>query len=516
MFNSNLITAILVSLFLLMVSPRIVAAERELVPIRSIDTSLFTPSSPDPSGIVYFPSTDKEEKDFFLITDAEVNEMSMFEGVNVFKVDRLTGDLLGFFSTIQCENSGTCVYGVDDPIDTKLSISFSDEPTGITFNPNPDENNNNHCFISDDNHPQLIHQIDPGEDGICLTTDDILTSFNTKISFGSGDPEDVTYGNGNLFIVDGTGEEVYITELNDDGLYNVLVGQFDTLRIGLQDPEGIVFDATNNSLYIVSKYSDEANDDVSEPNIIIHTTTYGVLLDTFKYNGNFAPGDKPLKPAGIALAPTNEEIATSSQMSLYVVARGIDNNEVSEGDPEENDGMLYEFKLPATNPANKGPEIVEVSGDTSITLPEHALLAGEVSDDGLGLLNLEYELVTTWSKHSGPGDVSFTVPHNLNTSASFTEAGSYILRLTAYDGELYDFADISITVEPRSEESSTDEPGSGEPGTVEPGSGESGTVEPGSEENNGSSSSSGSSSNRTVLLFLTMLLLFRHYRKANL
>ncbi len=43
-------------------------------------------------------------------------------------------------------------------------------------------------------------------------------------------------------------------------------------------------------------------------------------------------------PAGLGLAPSSGD---PDQMSLYMVARGVDNN----SDPNENDGMVYEFEL---------------------------------------------------------------------------------------------------------------------------------------------------------------------------
>ena len=94
--------------------------------------------------------------------------------------------------------------------------------------------------------------------------------------------------------------------------------------------------------------------------------------------------------------------------------------------------------------ANQAP-VVNAGQDQSISLPAAANLNGTVSDDGLPVGST---LTTTWSKVSGPGDVSFANPSAMVTTASFSEAGVYVLRLTANDTELSNMDDLSITVTP--------------------------------------------------------------------
>ena len=387
-FNSYIIAATLAGLSLVMVAPRLMADKVEANLIQIIDTSNFP--APDTAGIVYLPS-----QDAFLVSDSEINEMPIFQGVNVFKVDR-HGNLLETFST----------------------ISFSSEPTGITINPL-----NNHCFFSDDDR-RSIYEIDPGDDGLCLTADDTVTSFATDNNFGSSDPEDVTYGLDSLFIVDGINKRVYRVIPDPNGVFdNVteknLVHSFDTGSLGITDPEGIVFDSTNNTLFIVGSREDS----------IIHTTTEGILLRTIDISTINSK-----RPAGLALAPSSEE---QSRISLYMTAIGEDNN----SEPNENDGMIYELQLPPFMPVNARPVIL-AGEDQEITLSENALLNGSISDDGIP----GSALTAIWSKQSGPGEVSFANPNNPNTTASFSATGSYILRLTGYDGELYNFDDLSVIV----------------------------------------------------------------------
>ncbi|MHB9010259.1 MAG: hypothetical protein ACYDC1_25400, partial [Limisphaerales bacterium] len=95
-------------------------------------------------------------------------------------------------------------------------------------------------------------------------------------------------------------------------------------------------------------------------------------------------------------------------------------------------------------PANQ-PPTVNAGPDLRLALSEVALLAGLFTDDGLpappGFTTL------TWSKLSGPGDVAWANPGAWRTSASFSRAGQYVLRLTANDGLVAVHDDMQVTVE---------------------------------------------------------------------
>ena len=107
--------------------------------------------------------------------------------------------------------------------------------------------------------------------------------------------------------------------------------------------------------------------------------------------------------------------------------------------------------------ANQAPT-VNAGSDQTITLPSTATLSGTASDDGLP--NPPAILTTTWSKLSGPGTVTFGNPGSLNTTASFSQAGSYVLRLTANDTALIATDDVSITVNPQPNQAPTVNAGS--------------------------------------------------------
>jgi hypothetical protein len=80
-----------------------------------------------------------------------------------------------------------------------------------------------------------------------------------------------------------------------------------------------------------------------------------------------------------------------------------------------------------------------------------ATLVGSVTDDGLP----SAAPATSWTKFSGPGTVTFGNAGLLSTTASFSAAGTYVLRLTANDGELVGTDDVTIVVNPAGAQTAT-------------------------------------------------------------
>jgi hypothetical protein len=80
-------------------------------------------------------------------------------------------------------------------------------------------------------------------------------------------------------------------------------------------------------------------------------------------------------------------------------------------------------------------------------MPASVTLDATVNDDGLPASG---KIISAWSRVSGPGSVSFANPSAVDTTASFTMAGTYVLRLTANDGALSTGDDVTITVNPPS------------------------------------------------------------------
>jgi uncharacterized protein (DUF1800 family) len=98
------------------------------------------------------------------------------------------------------------------------------------------------------------------------------------------------------------------------------------------------------------------------------------------------------------------------------------------------------------DPANNQPPTANAGPDQTISLPNSASLNGSGTDDGLP--NPPAALTYSWSKISGPGTVAFGGATLAATTATFSLAGTYILRLTVSDSVLTDFDDITVNVNP--------------------------------------------------------------------
>jgi len=82
--------------------------------------------------------------------------------------------------------------------------------------------------------------------------------------------------------------------------------------------------------------------------------------------------------------------------------------------------------------------------DQTITLSESASLDGTVADDGLP--SPPGAVTSLWAQVSGPGTVTFGDASRVDTTADFSAAGTYTLRLSAYDGALSGSDDVVVIV----------------------------------------------------------------------
>ena len=92
-------------------------------------------------------------------------------------------------------------------------------------------------------------------------------------------------------------------------------------------------------------------------------------------------------------------------------------------------------------PVNQAP-VVSAGSNQTVFMPGSANLSATVTDDGLP----SNRVTVTWSKGSGPGTVTFGNSTSLVTTASFSTAGTYALRLTASDGLRQSTGTVSIAV----------------------------------------------------------------------
>ncbi len=104
--------------------------------------------------------------------------------------------------------------------------------------------------------------------------------------------------------------------------------------------------------------------------------------------------------------------------------------------------QVFETGIQVPVEPNKAPN-VEIQLDDSYNQVMKERLVATVSDDSQPLDFPEL----TWSKKSGPGSVVFSDLHSVSTVASFSEEGTYVITLTADDGELSTTADYEVIVE---------------------------------------------------------------------
>ena len=364
--------------------------------VNTVDMSQWSPPSPDPSGLAYISSSNH-----LIMDDGEVeetvNNITHFQGANVWEMT-LSGEVVDTANISEVEPT---------------VVPMTNEPTGIAWNPS-----NGHFYVTQDN-GDAVFDWDIGGDGAIGTIDDSWTSFSTV----SGDPEGIAYDtwNNRLFVADGVDMEVYEYTLSGS-----LVNQFDVERYGVADPESVEFNPDTGTLFVMSSNS-------SSP-VIVETTTSGDLLQTIDITAAGAS-----TAAGLAYAPASDG---SGAQRFYIVDRAIDNN----SNPQIIDGKLYELTAPQpTTPGNLPPS-VDAGPDQTITLPDDAILDGTVSDDGIP--DPPGTVTSSWSQVSGPGVVTFGDASALDTTASFSTAGIYVLRLTASDGEYSPSDEVIITVEP--------------------------------------------------------------------
>jgi len=154
---------------------------------------------------------------------------------------------------------------------------------------------------------------------------------------------------------------------------------------------------------------------------VSQTKTYGVALTLQSNSGN-------LVRTGYTFAGWNT--AANGTGTDYAVGASY----------TANAAVVLQAKWSAI--ANTAPS-VSAGPDRTVTLPETASLDGTVTDDGLPSGG---SLTSTWSKVSGPGTVTFGSATAVDTTAAFSTAGTYVLRLHASDSLLSASGDMQVVV----------------------------------------------------------------------
>jgi hypothetical protein len=99
-----------------------------------------------------------------------------------------------------------------------------------------------------------------------------------------------------------------------------------------------------------------------------------------------------------------------------------------------------DFKAVAQPTENKAPTVAAIAHLDPASPTWTARLNGTVIDDR----RPAHLLTTTWTKLSGPGAVAFTNAAAVDTIATFSAPGTYVLRLTASDGAKSKAKDLTI------------------------------------------------------------------------
>ncbi|HEY2973146.1 MAG TPA: PKD domain-containing protein [Pyrinomonadaceae bacterium] len=161
-------------------------------------------------------------------------------------------------------------------------------------------------------------------------------------------------------------------------------------------------------------------------------------------------------PAWLNLQVSSGSVTLNGGSSLYAILKAPAGTVIINGNSQligtmacdrltVNGGGLLRLTESALPPVNQ-PPVVSAGLDRTITLPGSAALNGSVSDDGLPQGS---SVNAGWSKVSGPGNVNFANAGNAVTTATFSQSGTYVLRLTASDSQLTNSSDVTITVIPQ-------------------------------------------------------------------
>jgi predicted GH43/DUF377 family glycosyl hydrolase len=143
---------------------------------------------------------------------------------------------------------------------------------------------------------------------------------------------------------------------------------------------------------------------------------------------------------------------------------------------------------PATGVANRAP-VVDAGSDQTIPQGGAATLDGTVMDDDtpVTLANVQ----ATWSKQSGPGNVTFANANSIDTTASFSSPGTYTLLLSASDTALTGSDTVVIVVSASSDAGVGDSGSTGAGGSQREGGVESGATGAGGTQSVGGSTGGG-------------------------
>jgi hypothetical protein len=146
-------------------------------------------------------------------------------------------------------------------------------------------------------------------------------------------------------------------------------------------------------------------------------------------------------PAAVSFSPGNaaSTTATFNAAGTYVLRLTGNDGQLSSSD-DVTVTLIEDIVENQAPTASAGPDQTAALSGSSVQVA----LAGSASDDGLPAGST---LTTRWTRTSGPAAVVFADPSSPATSVTFTEAGTYVLRLTSSDGDLSASDEATITID---------------------------------------------------------------------
>lgn len=137
--------------------------------------------------------------------------------------------------------------------------------------------------------------------------------------------------------------------------------------------------------------------------------------------------------ATLDIQPTNDAVLDADEVVLLSLAAG----DYAIGTPSHAGVTITD------NDAAPVVQIVNPTTHGQIIASGNGLIVGaNVADDAL-----PQPVSLVWSKVSGPGAVTFDDATSASTGASFSMTGTYVLRVTATDGQFVSTDDLAVTVD---------------------------------------------------------------------
>lgn len=205
-----------------------------------------------------------------------------------------------------------------------------------------------------------------------------------------------------------------------------------TLRSNMIDQsgrDGIFVNSSNRNRILANRVTNSADDVSSRDGIRISAS------DSRSCNGNVVRTNVATDTQTVKTQAYGLSITSSLCVGTIVGSDNVFTGNKTGTIRNSGTGTVFEQ-------GNQHPTVA-AGPDATASVSGGSVLDGTVTDDGPA------PLTTTWSSLAGPAPVVFDDPSAPDTSARFTQAGTYTLRLTATDGAGLSAADdVVVTVYP--------------------------------------------------------------------